>query len=149
MLEVIHVTQPYSPYLIAGLTEADALAFLRKQVGDDDYQRLVQQLDPQGLLLLALDVYRRERLLNLWADPRNPEERLIITLAHLGTPLALDSLVSPGPVEGVTPTLYPLGGGEWRLGEEEEDGPVFSGVGAQGAVAMALGWLGSAAEDVV
>ncbi len=56
--------------------------------------------------------------------------------------LALDSLVCPGPVPGVTPVLSRFSDGDWQLGLEDELGPIFTCARAGEAVRQALAWMG-------
>lgn len=134
----------YAPYLLEGVTPEMTLTVARKKLGRETIDRLQGILEAQALLTLAADVYRRERLLQLWTAPQTLEEAQIISMVEAGVPLALDSLCNPGPVDGVTPTLYRLPEGAWRLGTAEELGPVFACTAPAHAVALALRWIGQA-----
>lgn len=139
--------ETYAPYLLEGVTAEMTLAVLREKLGAESVTHLEATLDPRALLTLAADVWRRERLLKLWDEPRDAEEQQIVQLVAAGIPLGLDSLITPGPVDGVTPTLYRLPTGEWQLGSADEPGPVFACATPQRAVELAFAWLG-AGEDI-
>ncbi len=51
-------------------------------------------------------------------------------------------------IDGVTPCLHHLGGGEYRLGDEDELGPIFSGPAGQ-VVNQAMDWIRQALSETV
>ena len=133
----------YAPYLLEGVTVDMALGLLREKLGAESVAHLQAYLDPRDLLTLAADVWRRERMLKLWTDPRDVEELLIIQMVAAGVPLGLVALSDPDPVvAGVTPMLSWLPEGAWRLGSADEPGPVFACATPQRAVELAFAWLG-------
>ncbi len=131
-----------SPYLIDGVTPDAALALMEEKLGAEVYAALADLTDPEALLLLALDVYRRERLLALWDDPRNLEECRLVAQVAQGVVLGLHSLAAPEQkVGGVTPVLTRTPQGDWRLGWDDEAGPVFAAVSPRAAVQQAFAWM--------
>jgi hypothetical protein len=133
----------YSPFLIEGLTQEDIVRFLEERLGHETCAQLAQAAaHPDNMLLLGLDLYRRERLLALWDGPQNPEEQQVIQMVSLGVPLGLHSLLTADDqVRGVTPVLTRLEQGDWRLGWEQEEGIVFSAWGPKQAIERAYAWL--------
>lgn len=135
--------QHYSPFLIEGLTQDDIVAFLEERLGHETCAQLAATAaHPDNVLLLGLDLYRRERLLALWDGPQSPEEEQVIQMVSLGVPLGLHSLLTEDDkVRGVTPVLTRLPQGDWRLGWEQEEGIVFSAFGPKEAIARVYAWL--------